>query len=337
MPSVSSAAPRAVRRYLVRLAAFLLALAVPFALLIGCIGFVPETSQQSLLYTLHYKLDLLRDTRGTGRRILIAGGSASEYGVDCAAIAEATGRPTYCVGVTAYLGLDIYLNMLDRYAEPGDTVILMLEHLLLRGAGVDYQVLWQACGTDPDAWACVPPSLWLGAAAGAGTYLASRWPDGWSPLPLQDLRLTRYDYPPGQTPHSDDFGPLGDVTLVRDNILEHGYNTQDPVTLNGGILDPAAVRSIRRFADAMADRGVQVLFTHAPLNALCVQSTQDDNLAYADAVRTALGLPVLVDYPAAIMPADLFYDSNNHLNTAGAAQYTAWLVESLAALPAAAG
>ena len=63
-PTTSAAAPRAVRRYLGRLAAFLCALALPFALLIGFIGFVPETSQQSLLYTLHYKLDLLRDTRG---------------------------------------------------------------------------------------------------------------------------------------------------------------------------------------------------------------------------------------------------------------------------------
>lgn len=332
-PTPSAAAPRAVRRYLGRLAAFLCALALPFALLLGFVGFVPETSQQSLLYTLHYKLDLLRDTRGEGNRILIAGGSASEYGVDCAAVAAATGRPTYCVGVTAYLGVDLYLNMLDRYAEPGDTVILMLEHLLLRGAGVDYQVLWQACGTDPDAWACVEPSLWLGAAASAGQYLASRWPADWTPL--QGLHRTSYDYPPGETPHSDDFGPLGDVTLARDNILEHGYNTQDPVTLNAGILDAAAVRSIRRFSKKMADRGVTVLFTHAPLNALCITSDEADNLAYAAAVREALGLPVLVDYPAAVMEAEWFYDSNNHLNSAGAERYTEWVVTALRELGAA--
>lgn len=163
------------RRWLLRLAAFLLALCVPFLLLLGCIGFVPETSQQSLLYTLHYKLDLLRDTPGD--RILIAGGSASEYGVVCETVEQATGRPTLCAGVTAYLGVGMYLNMLDRYAREGDTVILMLEHLMLRGTGVDYMVLWQACGTDPDAWACVPPQFWPGAAASAGRYLAQRIPD----------------------------------------------------------------------------------------------------------------------------------------------------------------
>ena len=314
------------RRWLLRLAAFLLALCVPFLLLLGCIGFVPETSQQSLLYTLHYKLDLLRDTPGD--RILIAGCSASEYGVVCETVEQATGRPTLCAGVTAYLGVGMYLNMLDRYAREGDTVILMLEHLMLRGTGVDYMVLWQACGTDPDAWACVPPQFWPGAAASAGRYLAQRIPPGWNPL-HGGLRWTGYDYPPGQTPHSDDFGPRGDVTLPRENILEHGYNTQDPVTLGAWAVDADIARSIRRFARRMEERGVQVLFSHAPLNALCVQSSEEDNLAYAAAAEQALGLPVLVGYPDAVMDAEWFYDSNNHLNTAGAQRYTAALLEKL--------
>ena len=320
---------KAFAKYLGKLLAFALALCVPFALLIASIGFVPETSQQSLLYTLHYKLDLLRDTPG-GDRILIAGGSASEYGVQCQTIADATGRPTLCVGVTAYLGIDMYLNMLDRYAEPGDTVILMLEHLMLRGTGVDYMVLWQACGTDPDAWACVPADLWLGAAASAGRYLAQRWPAGWTPW--QGVSLTTYDYAPGQTPHSTDFGPLGDVTLERDNILEHRYNTQDPVALGPDILDPSAVRSITDFAGRMQDKGVQVLFTHAPLNALCLTTDAEQNATYARSVRDALGLPVLVDYPDAVMDADWFYDSNNHLNSAGAALYTQKLLDALVPL-----
>ena len=79
----------------------------------------------------------------------------------------------------------------------------------------------------------------------------------------------------------------------------------------------------------MADRGVQVLFSHAPLNALCVTSTAADNAAYADAVRQGLDLPVLVDYPFALMDAGYFYDSNNHLHNEGAALYTDALLDSL--------
>ena len=134
---------------------------------------------------------------------------------------------------------------------------------------------------------------------------------------------------PARPPHSEDFGPLGDVTLERGNILEHGYNTQDLVALGADAPDPAILRRIRRFADEMADRGVQVLFSHAPLNALCVTSTAADTAAYADAVRQGLDLPVLVDYPFALMDAGYFYDSNNHRNSEGAALYTDALLDSL--------
>ena len=75
-----------------------------------------------------------------------------------------------------------------------------------------------------------------------------------------------------------------------------------------------------------------VLFSHAPLNALCVTSDAAENEAYAREVRQELGLPVLVDYPDAIMDGVLFYDSNNHLNTEGAALYTQKLIEGLARL-----
>ena len=70
----------------------------------------------------------------------------------------------------------------------------MLEHLLLRGAGVDYQVLWQACGTTLTPGLRAAHAL-PGAAASAGQYLASRWPANWSPWPPANLRWTSYSYP----------------------------------------------------------------------------------------------------------------------------------------------
>lgn len=104
------------------------------------------------------------------------------------------------------------------------------------------------------------------------------------------------------------------------------------VSLSADVLDQDNLRAIRTFADKMEQRGVTVLFSHAPLNALCVTSSTEENAGYAQAVREQLELPVLVDYPDAVMDADLFYDSNNHLNTEGTALYTQKLIDGLAAL-----
>lgn len=316
------------RKYILKLTAFVLALALPFALFIGAMFFVPDRFTGTLPGTLHYKIDLLQNT--PGRRIIFAGGSASPYGIVCRDVEQATGRPTLCIGVTAYLGLDYYLKLLDRHARAGDTVVLMLENLLLRDVGTDYMVLWQAIGTDPDAWAAVPWAQWPGLTATAFRYGLQRIPEGWSPL-RAGLRLARYDTETEMGPHDPDFGPRGDVTLPRTALLASGYNTQDLIYLHGGAASEKALKMLQRFIARMQGRGVQVLFAHAPLDALCLTSDQNQNAAYGAAVEAALGVPVLVPMEEAVMPGEYFYDSNNHLTSEGAALYTARLLPRLLA------
>ena len=315
------------RKYFLKLAAFALALCIPFVLFLGVVPYVPDKLVGSLPDTLHYKIDLLHDT--PGRRIIFTGGSAAPYGIDCAAVAAAADRPAICIGVTAYLGLGIYLNLLDTYAREGDTVVLMLENLLLRDVGTDYLVLWEAVATDREAWAALPPTLWPGMVATAWRYCREKMPEGWNPL-RDGVYRTGYDYAPGEeTWHHKDFGPLGDVTAQRTTLLEHGWNTEDPVFLDESVLSRKNLFLLQRFIGKMQERGVTVLFAHAPLDELCLTSTADQNAAYAAAAEQALGVPVLVPLTEAILPAEYFYDSNNHLTSAGAALYTERLLPRL--------
>ena len=71
---------QAFAKYMGKLLAFLLALCVPFALLIGFIGFVPETSQQSLLYT------FTADIPGDGRVLALAGDLVDLINIDDASL-----------------------------------------------------------------------------------------------------------------------------------------------------------------------------------------------------------------------------------------------------------
>lgn len=316
------------KRYFIKLAAFLLALALPFVALMGLAAFTPDTKRtDGMAYSLHYKVDLLQQTPSP--RIIFAGGSASENGIVCAQVAEAAHRPAICIGVTAYLGLDIYLSLLERYAVPGDTVVLMLENMLLRGDCTNYELLWQAAGGDADVWAAMPPSLWPGLAMNAWRYYRGKVPDGWS---LWRDGLQWPDYSAASRPENlpAGFGPLGDVVAARpESLLASGYNTEDPIALYGGAADAGALRQLHGFAARMARRGVQVLFAYAPLDRLCVTTTAEENAAFAAQVEAGLALPVLVTLEQAMMDAPYFYDTNNHLTTPGAERYTAMLVERL--------
>lgn len=311
-------------RYLRKLAAFLLALLLPFAAVVGVAVFSPdETFADSIMYSAHYKVDLLQTTPGP--RIIFAGGSASTNAVVCQQVAQAAGRPAICTGVTAYLGLDFYLDQLLRYAAAGDTVVLMPENVLLRTDAANYELLWRAAGGDADVWAAIPPAAWPGMAMTAFAYCRTKLPQGWRPW---DGGLQWPDYTDPHIPEG--FGPLGDVVRERpQSQLASGYNTEDLIALDGGSASAPILRRLRRFADTMAQRGVQVLFAYPPLDPLCLTSTPEQNAAFAAAVEAGLGLPVLVTWEEALMEPAYFFDSNNHLTSPGAALYTATLVERL--------
>ena len=310
------------KRYIIKITAFALALILPFALMLGIILATPDKPNDSLPYTLHYKLDLLQDTQAP--RVIIAGGSASEYGINCRQITQATGQPAICIGVTVYIGLEIYLGMLEKYARPGDTVILMLENSILRENSVDYSLLWAAIGSDLDAWAVVPPAEWPNLVRTAWRYCKERvekngglFAGGWRPAVYDGY-------------HSDIFGPWGDVIEDRpESLLASGYNTQDPIELGPDTPDSKKLKKICSFIKKMEKKGVRVFFAHAPLDRLCVTSDRTQNNRYAAAVEQKLDIPVLMPIDEAIMPPEYFYNSNNHLTSPGAEIYTAALTGRL--------
>ena len=71
---------------------------------------------------------------------------------------------------------------------------------MLRGTGVDYMVLWQACGTDPDAWACVPPQFWAGRGRQRRAVSGPAHPARVEPAARRPALDRPTINPPGQTP-----------------------------------------------------------------------------------------------------------------------------------------
>lgn len=78
------------------------------------------------------------------------------------------------------------------------------------------------------------------------------------------------------------------------------------------------IERINRFAEKMARRGVTVVFAFAPLDELAVTGSAEETAAFGRAVTEALEIPVILDLPTALLPGAYFYDSNNHLTSAGA-------------------
>ena len=300
-------------RYLKKMLALALAVALPFALWIGVLLAIPDHRGGSIAATIRYKADLMQSTEGP--RVIFAGGSSSPYGTVCAEVARQLDCNAICVGATAYLGLPFYLRLLEVYTEEGDVIVLAPEHSLLTGASVDYSLVWEGAGQDPDVWRCVPLSYLPGLFSTTAEYFK---------LKLEALSS-------GAGGYNEAFGPLGDVILYREPMLASGYVVGDPIDLSPDGLYAENLNRINRFAEKMSRRGITVFFAFAPTDRLAVVSGEEETAAFAQAVEDALEVPVILPLSEALMEGKYFYNSNNHLTTEGALINTQNLIDGLRA------
>ena len=289
-----------------------LCLAMPFVLFFTYIHSLPSYGDKSIGATIRYKIDLIQQTEG--ERIILVGGSSSPYGTICSEIETELERTCINIGATAYLGLEYYINILEKYSKSGDIIVIAPEHMLLMGESIDYTTMWISVGSDIDAIKCVPYNYYSGM-------FSSFY--GYSKL--------RYDSRNKEQSHGihDHFGPKGDVVIEREALLASGYNTQDIITFSSDKIFYENLDRINKFYKKAKEQNIKVFFAFAPVDQLAISSSKEANEQFEQAVREYINTPVVLDFDTAVMEAEYFYDTNNHLTSEGAKIYTANLIEGL--------
>lgn len=290
----------------------MISLALPFAIYAGYVYSLTPYGDGSIGATIRYKIDLLKETEG--ERIILVGGSSSPYGTICEDFEEVFDKPCINIGATAYLGLEYYINILENHARKGDTVVIGPEHILLQAESIDYTTVWIAIGEDWDAISLLPVSYYSGLFSTFKNY--------------SGLRIADKDVPYGVRIHPY-FGPKGDVIIERESILQSGYNREDIVQLSEDKIYWDNLDLINKFTRFAAKKGITVCFAFAPLNRLAVSSSDEQNRLFASSISDYIEAPIVVDFDTSIMNCEYFYDSNNHLTSAGAKIYTANMIEGL--------
>ena len=297
------------KQFLIKCAALAVAIALPFAAWFGWMLRLPDPLAGSIAGSIRFKADLLQQVEGP--RVIFAGGSSSPYGTNCQMVTDQLGVNAFTVGATAYLGIDLYLNLLEEHARPGDVIVLAPESSLMLTDATDYSLVGMGAGTDPDIWRCMPLR-----------YLPGLFTAGY--------RYYQLKTEPGtDTGFDRRFGPMGDVVIERESKLENGYNSGDLFALAPENIRGKTIRQINRFAAKMEKRGVTVLYAFAPYAKLAVATTPDQAAAYGQAITDRLDIPVILTLEQAAFDGEYMYDSNNHLTTAGAAINTQNLIDGL--------
>ncbi len=299
------------------LSVVLVLLVIPAALL--GVALAPEQYSHTFLGVLRDKVDLLSAPAGQPR-IVVIGGSGAAFGQDSELLETLLpGYDAVNFGMYAGLGTAVMLDLAEDDLRPGDVVVFTPEQSeqtlsLYFGA----QSMWQAADGRPDLLLRLPVRD-LGAMLGDLAQFAS----------AKMTCLTAGRPVPEGVYSRAAFNAWGDVAAERaGNVMPGGWDADMPITFGEDLPAADFLAHVRGFAARCEARGVTFLYRFPPMNEAAVTG---EIAPYASFLADALDCPILGDPAASILAPGWFYDTNFHLNSAGARLNTILLARDLAA------
>ena len=304
------------KRFIRLLLLFLLLLILPFGIFAAATKVRENPYHNSFTASLVDKYERLSSVPGA--RLVLIGGSSLPFGIDSARLEEATGLPVVDLGVYAALGTRVMTEIALPELHAGDVVILAPE--LDPQTYSDYfnpDILWEA--------SCENTAVLKGLSLSEKEEMACRW----FKFALERKRLEGESVPDGTLYARSSFNEYGDISFPREgNIMAGGFDASQPVKLDG-LRNDAFFASVNDFIRAAEKKGAKVWFGFSPVNDAAVRYTAEEAAAFEAYLSEQLPGRVLGTLADSTYEAALFYNTNYHLNDAGAAVHTETLIRLL--------
>ena len=315
------------RQRVIKIAVALLLLAIlPMSLLWAGLS-LPTCYQDSYyaqLPELYHRL-----TNSQEKRIILVGGSNVAFGVDSGLLEKLLAQHGYeytvCpFGLYAAVGTSAMLELSQGHLREGDIVVLSVEptnETLSTYFGASS--FWKCAEETPELLTAVSPAH---QAALVGNYI------GFLQERAAICRSNQLPQAEGVYAKSS-FEENGNMSFYRaGNIMTLGWDTGTPVNLAAVSISPDFAKQVNDYCDAAQMQGAEVYFSFSPMNRSALEGNAGEGAtAYFSICLDAFDCPIISDPNRYILDSGWFYDSNFHLNSAGAVLRTCLLAEDLLA------
>lgn len=264
-----------------------------------------------------------------GKKLVLVGGSNIAFGTDTALLEELLHEKGYdytvCpFGLYAAVGTSAMLSLSRSALGEGDIVILAIEPTdetfsSYFGAGA----FWK-CAEDA-------PRLLLGLsgsqrAAMLGNYVSY----------LQERRsiVRSGDFPIAEGAYTRSaFDESCNMIYPREgNVMTLGFDTGSVIDLAGLRIEPSFAEQVNDYCRHAARAGAAVYMSFSPMNRSAIVDSSDEAIsAFFTLINESFPCPVISDPNDYMMDSGWFYDSNYHLNSAGAELRTIRLAQDILA------
>lgn len=315
------------KRHIKTIILFLLLLAMLPVTVLAAGAALPDYYQDS--YYAELSLMYQRLNNAQGPKIVVVGGSNVAFGLDSALLEELLAEKgfdyTVCsFGLYAAVGTSAMLDLSQNTLNEGDIVILAFEpssETMTTYFGAT--AFWKCAENAPELLLAVSGDK---QEALFGNYISY----------LQE----RYDiYTSGILPQvegvyaKESFNERCDLIFERTgNAMALGYDTAAPVDLAAVTIAEDFAEQVNRYCQTAEEAGAQVCLSFSPVNRTALVGEEQASVnAFFQQCNSTFVCPIISDPNAYILDSGWFYDSNFHLNSAGAVVRTCTLAEDILA------
>ena len=304
--------------------AIILLLLLPVGILFTAIT-LPSYYQKTYYAELAQMYDRLYETQG--KKLIVIGGSNVAFGLDVALLQDTLHEYGYdyivCpLGLYAAVGTSAMIELSKDALQEGDIVVLAVEPTSdTMSCYFGATAFWKCCENAPQMLLKLNSSQ---QSASAGAYI---------PYFQERCSILLNGNPPNPDGVYAKSSFDENCSMIFDrtgNAMTLGCDTSSPVVLGSISIDPAFAQQVNEYCTLAQSKGSSVYFSFSPINRSALLDAENVQ-AYFDLCNATFCCPVISDPNRYILDSGWFYDSNFHLNSAGATLRTYRLAEDLLA------
>ncbi|MCQ2798563.1 MAG: leucine-rich repeat domain-containing protein [Bacilli bacterium] len=292
-------------------------LSVPASLL--SFGFaMPSQFEETFLGEFKYKVERLEKVEG--KKIVFIGGSSVPFALRSELIEKnIEGYEIVDFGLYAGLGTKVMMDASLDSIKKDDIVILMPEQQeQTLSTYFNANLMWQALDGEP--------SLMMRLSEEERTELVKSYPT--FALSKANYYFTKSTPKPNDIYKRSSFDEYGDISsdLPAYNNMPGFHDENMPILFNDNVISDDFISYMNDYNDKIQSKGATLYYHYSPMNRLAVQ---DSFIEYHKSLRDKLDFQILGNPGSCIMDYEYFYDTNFHLNNAGAINYTRNMIRDL--------
>lgn len=310
----------------IRFIAFFLVFALPIIAVGSIVFLAPSRFDETFLGEFENKVDRLYETEG--EKIVFIGGSSLAFGLDAKLLSETLGKPVINFGLYATLGTKVMMDYAKGAIGEGDIIVIAPEmNAQTWSLYFNAEAMWQALDGNfrdfrhlsKDDYSAMLGGFWKFAASKAKYFTQDINIDG-----MGIYRASAFD----------DYGFIRNHRDKDYNTMVGGANPDMVIDFSTDIISAEFIDYVNEFTAYAKKKGAKVYLGSCPMNELALSPdlTLEDIENYVSYLNDVFDCEVLGDPNNAIYPSGYFFDSNFHLNSAGAVLHTAQFATALAPL-----